>query len=132
MNFGRECFRGASYPGKTRPIISQKSLPSKSGQKFAGNFPTFARPRSKIHPNSALQSLGLKIWVRGGWNFCGHIRFSVKILQTVSFHTHTHQFFRMDIEWLLSYRCICPDIGRFPMEPFLVTLQGPLVPISRY
>ena len=24
------------------------------------------------------------------------------------------------------------NIGCFPMEPFLVTLQGPLVPISRY
>ena len=23
-------------------------------------------------------------------------------------------------------------VGRLPMEPFLVTLQGPLVPISRY
>ena len=23
-------------------------------------------------------------------------------------------------------------LGRLPMEPFLVTLQGPLVPISRY
>ena len=29
----------------------------------------------------------------------------------------------------MNYLC---QIGRFPMEPFLVTLQGPLVPIGRY
>ena len=59
VDFGREFFRGARCPGKTRPKNRGKNSPSKFAEKLAGHFPKLRQTKTKFHPKSALQSLGL-------------------------------------------------------------------------
>ena len=45
--------------------FADKNSPSKFAEKFAGNFPKFARPKKQIHPKSTLQNLELNLLRRG-------------------------------------------------------------------